>query len=57
MIINYVCREIFLCVKELGAECTELHTVCVGAYGSFIYMLYLASEKALLQNISYCISA
>lgn len=54
---NYVCSEIFLCVRELGDKCTELHAVCVGAYGSFIYVLYLALEKALLQNINYCTTA
>lgn len=57
MIRKYVCREIFLCVRELGAECTELRAVCMGAYESFIFELYLVSEKALLQNISYCNSA
>lgn len=57
MIRNYVCKEIFICVRELGAECTELHAVCVGAYESFIFELYLVLEKTLLQNISYCTSA
>lgn len=57
MIKNHTCREIFLCVKELCAKCTELYAVCVGACGSFIYVLYLALEKALLQNMSYCSSA